>query len=375
MTKILIADDEPNILMLTELLFKDMGMKVIKANNGQEAIDLTVSEKPDLVITDIVMPNKNGFEVCRSIRNTPEIANTPIIILSAIGDDYNRITGLEEGANDYITKPFNVDDLKERAKALLIRFKPELQKEIATPTTASPAPTIGHDVKIDLIPTGIKELDDCLFGGLPVGSNILLLGAIGSGKSSFARNFINTGLEKNDKCLFVAIDDDPKRIRQQMDLQGTLRTEDAEKLGLLRFIDSYTWSSFTQPNDEPFAITGMLDLNQLSGVISDAGYDIGQTVQHKLGGRRVIDSISSLLVNFELPAAQRFLNQIARTAISFGGVTTLFIIEEGTVKDMVLNNIRYIMDGILEFAEIDGKRAVRISSMKWTKYTSKWIFY
>jgi CheY-like chemotaxis protein len=373
MVKILIADDEPNILMLTELLFRDIGMDVVTADNGQTAIDLAAKEKPDLILTDIVMPNKNGFEVCRAIRSMPEISDTPIIILSAIGDEYNKITGFEEGANDYITKPFNVDELKARAKALLMRYNPK-------PTTSSQvSASLGIqssiDLKIDHVSTGISDLDACLDGGLPTGSNILVLGPIGHGKSSFCRQFISSGLKNNEKCLFVAIDDDPKRIRGHLSNKLSVNVSTFEKMGLIRFVDAYSWSSFAPPEQEPFAINGMLDLNQLSGVISDAGYDLGQTVQNKLGGRRVIDSISSLLVNFDLSAVQRFLSQIARTAISFGGVTTIFVIEQGTVDEMILNNIKYIMDGILEFSEIENKRAVRVASMKWTKYISKWIYY
>jgi KaiC/GvpD/RAD55 family RecA-like ATPase len=99
---------------------------------------------------------------------------------------------------------------------------------------------------------------------------------------------------------------------------------------------------------------------------------LGQSVQGKAGGRRVIDSISSLLVNFDLPSAQRFITQITRTAVAFGDVTTLFILEEGTVSEQVLNNIKYVMDGIIEFGEIDGVRSVRVQSMKWTAHSTQW---
>ena len=122
-----------------------------------------------------------------------------------------------------------------------------------------------------------------------------------------------------------------------------------EENNFLRFIDAYSWSSLSPPENEKFAITGSLELNQLSGIISDASFEIGQSIKDKKGGRRLIDSISSLFVNFELSTVQRFLNQIARTSMAFGGITTLFILEEGTVDSTTLNNIKYIMDGVIEF--------------------------
>lgn len=393
MTKILIADDEANILMLLEIVLKDLNAEIITAENGEIAVEKAKEHNPDIIITDVVMPKMNGFEVCRAVRNIPEIAQTPIIILSALGDEYNKITGFEEGADDYIIKPFNVEELKARAKALLIRHQSRENTD-PTPEPIEPEPEIRTipeptsetkaviqpisqsdeaEINTDTYKTGIEELDKNLFGGLPKGSNILVTGSIGKGKSSFARQFIEHGLKSGDKCLWVAVDDDPKRIRDTLTDHLPEQTENYENKNQLRFVDAYTWSSLAQPENEKFAITGTLELNQLSGIISDASYELGQTVQNKRGGRRVIDSISSLLINFDLASTQRFLNQIARTAVAFGGVTTLFIMEEGTVEEKVLNNIKYIMDGIIEFDEIDGQRSVRVASMKWSKYNNQWV--
>lgn len=391
MTKILIADDEANILMLLEIVLKDLNADIITAENGEIAVQKAKEHNPDLIITDVVMPKMNGFEVCRAVRNIPDIAQTPIIILSALGDEYNKITGFEEGADDYIIKPFNVEELKARAKALLIRHQSRENAELEDLTPAEPEITLPEptsetkaviqpisksdeaELNSDIYKTGIEALDKNLFGGLPKGSNILVTGSIGKGKSSFARQFMEQGLKNGDKCLWVAVDDDPTRIRNTLTEHLPERTENYENKNQLRFVDAYTWSSLTQPENEKFAITGTLELNQLSGIISDASYELGQTVQNKRGGRRVIDSISSLLINFDLASTQRFLNQIARTAVAFGGVTTLFIMEEGTVEEKVLNNIKYIMDGIIEFDEIDGKRSVRVASMKWSKYNNQWV--
>lgn len=374
---VLIADDEPNILLLTEMLFKDMGMTVITATDGQEALDKIFESTPDLVITDVIMPHKTGFEICKAVRANPSTENIPIIILSALGDEYNKITGFEGGADDYITKPFNVEELKMRSKTLLMRHKArEKAQEELPQKTNSEQPSYTKGVTINTTLSGTPCLDKNLFGGLPIGSNILLIGKLGSGKSTLARQFVIEGLGHGDRTLFVALDDNPQQIRKQFDIEGASKLdrplEEFDRTNLIRFVDAYSWSTLTGSSEEPFAINGALELNNLAGVISDAGYDLGQTVQHKLGGRRVIDSISSLLVDFELPQVIRFINQVARTAVSFGGVTTLFIIEEGTVTEQVLNNIKYVMDGVIQLEKRNDDFYLQVSSMKWTNFNGEW---
>ncbi|MEK7299335.1 MAG: response regulator [Candidatus Margulisiibacteriota bacterium] len=367
MAKILIADDEPNIRKLTGMMFENLGMTVVLAENGQEAIDLAIAERPDLIITDVKMPQKTGFEVCRTLRAHSDLANTPIIILSAIGDEFNKITGFEEGADDYVTKPFNVDELKARVKALLARTQKRADAAGSKAGSKSTA-------KTSILQTGSEALDKALKGGLPVGSNILLVGKTGFGKSTFARQFVANGLKKDERVLFVAVDDAPERIRQS--IQGFLDKpmSEYESLGFIRFVDAYSWSTLShEPVTEKYAVTGSLELHQLSGLITDASQEIGQTVQHKVGGRRVVDSISSLLIHFDLPTVQRFLTQITRTAVAFGGVTTLFIIEDKTVSDETLNNIKYVMDGVIEFDEQGDQRMARVASMKWVPYDKKWV--
>lgn len=370
MPKILVADDEPNILMLTGVMLREAGYEVIKACNGQEAVDLAIAEQPDLIITDVIMPKKDGFEVCKTVRNTASISDTPIIILSAMGDEYNKITGFDEGADDYVTKPFSSEELKARVRALLLRY--QSRSRAASKSTPPKTEQIPETPEIDRISSGLPDLDDQLYGGIPTGSNILVIGPIGSGKSSFSRRFLAEGLRNHERSLFVAIDDDPKLVRKTISSFLDKPVAEYEQYGFMRLVDAYSWSAFNETDHEAFAINGILELNQLSGVISDAGYELGQTIQNKLGGRRVIDSISSLLVNFELPSVQRFLSQIARTSHSFGGVTTLFILEAGTVSDQVLNNIKYIMDGVIEFSDPGSQRSVRVGSMKWTPYSSEW---
>ncbi len=366
--KILLADDEENIRLLGEKLLREAGYEVVLATNGAEAIAKAISEKPDLVITDIRMPQKNGFEVCKALRSDPVLSHVPILILSALGDEFNKLTGFEGGANDFITKPFRAEELKERVSMLFDRDIKAVQK-------FRPAKDASDQTEDQLIqiPTGIESLDMTLGGGFPKGSNILLIGPLGRGKSTFARRFIAEGLAKDEKCLFVAVDDDPILVRSELNKMIQKKSAQQEESGTLRFIDAYTWTSGEVRTQEKYRIEEVLNLDQLSGLISQAGNDIGQSVQQKCGGRRVIDSISSFFVNFELPAVQRFLSQIGHTALSFGGVTTLFIIEEGSINEQVVNNIKYLMDGVIELKEDNGKKKIRVSSMKWIQFGKDWV--
>jgi two-component system alkaline phosphatase synthesis response regulator PhoP len=114
---ILIADDEPDILEIISFNLQAQGYNVIAANNGNEAIELAKIHKPDLIILDVMMPGKSGFEVCRILRALPGFENTIIIFLTALNDDSTQIKGLETGGDDYITKPISPKVLISRVNA------------------------------------------------------------------------------------------------------------------------------------------------------------------------------------------------------------------------------------------------------------------
>jgi DNA-binding response OmpR family regulator len=116
--KILIIEDEEGIVHLINLYLKDAGYLVVVAKDGADGLALHARESPDLVILDIMLPAIDGFEVCRRIRAWSQ---TPILMLTARGDDDDRITGLELGADDYLVKPFNPRELVSRVRAILRR--------------------------------------------------------------------------------------------------------------------------------------------------------------------------------------------------------------------------------------------------------------
>jgi len=120
--KILLVDDEPDILEIISYTLKSDGYHVYTAENGAEAIELAKKIKPHLVILDVMMPEIDGIEACEVIRNDSEIGNTLIAFLSARGEDYSQVAGFNAGADDYITKPIKPKLLKSKIKSLLRRI-------------------------------------------------------------------------------------------------------------------------------------------------------------------------------------------------------------------------------------------------------------
>ncbi|TAJ99659.1 MAG: response regulator transcription factor [Chloroflexota bacterium] len=118
MKTILVVDDAPNIVELLRMYLEGAGYATVVATDGASAVELHRKHRPDLVILDVMLPGMDGFEVCRAIRRE---ADTPVVMLTARTDDVDAIVGLELGADDYVTKPFNPRALVARVKAILRR--------------------------------------------------------------------------------------------------------------------------------------------------------------------------------------------------------------------------------------------------------------
>lgn len=117
--RVLIADDEQNIVISLEFLMKREGYLVQVANDGEEAVRRIRAERPDLVLLDVMMPKKSGFEVCQEIRSDPEMAGVRILMLTAKGRDTEVAKGLALGADAYMTKPFSTRELVDKVRDLL----------------------------------------------------------------------------------------------------------------------------------------------------------------------------------------------------------------------------------------------------------------
>jgi two-component system, OmpR family, alkaline phosphatase synthesis response regulator PhoP len=122
MPAVLIVDDEQHIRLLIEQTLEELeddGVELLTAADGAEALDVIANHRPALVFLDVTMPKKDGFEVARAIKDDPSMTGTTVILLTARGQAYDREAGLAAGADEYLTKPFDPDDLLRRARAAL----------------------------------------------------------------------------------------------------------------------------------------------------------------------------------------------------------------------------------------------------------------
>lgn len=119
--KILIVEDEKDIIKMLEYNLKKEGFKVIDARDGEDALDLALREYPDLILLDLMLPGMDGLEVCKALKKEAKTSSIPIIMLTAKGQESDKVVGLELGADDYITKPFSPRELVARIKAVLRR--------------------------------------------------------------------------------------------------------------------------------------------------------------------------------------------------------------------------------------------------------------
>jgi two-component system alkaline phosphatase synthesis response regulator PhoP len=121
--RILVVDDDPSIVKVISAYLKEAGYQVLIAYDGETALHILRRESPDLVVLDLMMPKRDGYEVTRIVRSDPALAAMPLIMLTARVEDTDKIVGLELGADDYITKPFNAREVAARVKALLRRSR------------------------------------------------------------------------------------------------------------------------------------------------------------------------------------------------------------------------------------------------------------
>jgi two-component system KDP operon response regulator KdpE len=117
--RILIVDDDEDILLIVQTILANAGYSVLLARNGREGVDLALETRPDLVLLDVMMPELSGWEVCTTLKNAPETRLTPIAMMTVKSEIRDLITGMQVGADDYLTKPFSVDELLARVRVVL----------------------------------------------------------------------------------------------------------------------------------------------------------------------------------------------------------------------------------------------------------------
>lgn len=129
MTKIMIVEDEAALVTLLKYNLEKQGYETISVMDGKEVMNTAMTEKPDLILLDWMLPNVQGIDLCRDMRKSYELRNIPIIMLTARGDEADKVRGLSYGADDYMTKPYSIPELMARIVALLRRVQPEQRQE------------------------------------------------------------------------------------------------------------------------------------------------------------------------------------------------------------------------------------------------------
>jgi two-component system KDP operon response regulator KdpE len=144
--RVLVCDDEPQILRALRVILREQGFEVLPAATAREALDSAALRRPDAAIVDLVLPDGDGVDVCRSLREWSEL---PIVVLSAVGDEAEKVRALNAGADDYVTKPFGPSELIARLNAALRRAAPGDDAEPVVTAGALELDLMAHEVRLD----------------------------------------------------------------------------------------------------------------------------------------------------------------------------------------------------------------------------------
>lgn len=212
---ILVAEDEDSLATLLQYNLEKEGYDVAVAGDGEEALLLVDERLPDLIVLDWMLPKVSGIEVCRRIRQRPEARNVPIIMLTARGEETDRIRGLDTGADDYVVKPFSMTELAARIRAVLRRLRPGLAEDrvrcgdIVIDRVAHRVKRNGSEVHLG--PTEFRLLDHFMQHPGRVFSREQLLDAVWGSDVYVEARTVDVHIGRLRKALNVAESGDPIR--------------------------------------------------------------------------------------------------------------------------------------------------------------------
>lgn len=212
---VLIVEDEPSLVALLRYNLEKSGYRVDEAVDGQEALLKVQEEKPDLILLDWMLPQMSGLEVCRQVRRSQTSRNIPIIMLTARGEEGDRVRGLDSGADDYISKPFSPGELLARMRAVLRRIRPALADEVLTcgdivmDIAAHKVMRDGKEVRLG--PTEFRLLRHFMEHPGRVLSRDQLLDAVWGRDVYVEQRTVDVHIRRLRKALNVDIESDPIR--------------------------------------------------------------------------------------------------------------------------------------------------------------------
>ena len=208
--RILIVDDDRQIVRLLRAYLEKDGFRVLAAYDGATALQLVRSERPDLMLLDLMLPDRDGWELTRLVRGDPSLAATPIIMLTARVDDQDKIVGLEMGADDYVTKPFNPREIMARVRAVLRRARGEPVSAKVIEAGPLRVDVERHEVRVDGQPLDLTPTEFSLLQAL----------AEHPGRALTRLELIETGLGYSYEGLDRTVDSHIKNLRRKLDEAG-----------------------------------------------------------------------------------------------------------------------------------------------------------
>ncbi len=212
---LLVVEDEEALVALLDYNLERAGYRVTAVGDGEEAILVAGEERPDLIVLDWMLPRLSGIEVCRQLRRKPETRAIPIVMLTARGEEADRVRGLESGADDYVTKPFSVAELVARVRAVLRRTRPALDDEVLSSGDLT-MDLARHQVRrgerqIQLGPTEFRLLRHFLEHPGRVFSREQLLDAAWGRDAYVEQRTVDVHIRRLRKALNAAGEEDPIR--------------------------------------------------------------------------------------------------------------------------------------------------------------------
>jgi two-component system alkaline phosphatase synthesis response regulator PhoP len=208
--RILVVDDDKEIVRLMRAYLEQAGYQALVAYDGETALHILRRERPDLVLLDLMLPDRDGWDVTRIVRGDPDLASTPIIMLTARVEDHDKILGLELGADDYVAKPFNPREVVARVRAVLRRAQGEPAPPRVIKTGGVLIDLQAHQVEVNGEPVKLT----------PTEFNLLRALAEHPGHALTRLELIETGLGYSYEGLERTVDSHIKNLRRKLDRSG-----------------------------------------------------------------------------------------------------------------------------------------------------------
>lgn len=356
MAKILIVDDEAFIRQVLGDVLRNWGHEVAEAADGAEGLAGVQAERPDVVISDLVMPNLDGIGLVSALRADPTTSDLPIVLLSGTDALSDPLEGFKSGADIVVAKADAFTTLPAAVANLL----------------GEPIDKIPPAGRLaSLVTLGSPALDQALGGGVPIGHNILILGPSWLSRAIAADAFIGAGLIRGDPTMVVALASPPDELRDSIDRFLPLASAHYEESGTLAIIDGVS-AAQDQPPAAELALSAQPTADEVATAMTLAGQTIGQNETDLAGGQRVIEAIECLAAGGSGAKIARLIEAIARSSVAHGSVTTLFLLD-GAAAGMTTGRIERVVDATVE-VRTDGMRAeARVLRAGWTETNADWI--